>query len=174
MLRLLDVINGQCFVSQAALLARAETAQGQAAMTIDEIHCWFGDQWATAAGAGRGAGSRPARRLRQADRQGLQDRTGPRSGTHPGSTRAAPMLAQYTKPSTATRRCSASASRPTGSGSPTNTTRTSRSPSPASIRCRTSSRPSTTTSSGCRASASCSPTTPARARRSWRGCCSRS
>jgi hypothetical protein len=35
---LLDVINGQCFVSQAALLARAETAQGQAAMTIDEIH----------------------------------------------------------------------------------------------------------------------------------------
>ena len=38
MLRLLDVINGQCFVSQAALLARAETAQGQAAMTIDEIH----------------------------------------------------------------------------------------------------------------------------------------
>ena len=43
-------------------------------------------------------------------------------------------------------RCSASASRPSAWASPTNTTRTSRSPSPASIRCRTSSKPSTTTS----------------------------
>ena len=59
-------------------------------------------------------------------------------------------------------------------GSPTSTTRTSPSPSPASIRCRTSLRRSTTTSSSCRASASCWPTTPAPARRSWPGCCSRS
>ena len=57
------------------------------------------------------------------------------------------------------------ASRLTPWASPTSSTPTSACRSRRSIRCRTSSRRSTSTSSSCRACGSCSPTMPARARR---------